>query len=186
MANPRNTTPPIGTSLGSWVRQDLRGKADQSWAQAKFEAVEKSVDETKRIVLRTKKKVNAPHICEQKESIDRVMNMVDGWSRWWRGTLISALGFVIVVGGSWLYQYFTLSADVVNTRVSVEELSISVQNIETSQEELKQAFDFSQDREIIKDKTRLSEVRSILKSVIQQELRTAKKKKKKLNKARGN
>lgn len=172
MADSRNTTPPTGNSLTSWVRQDLKNKADRSWAQAKFESVEKNVEETKRIALGAKKRVDVPHTCDQKEAIDRTLEMVDSWSRWWRGTLISALGFAVVVGGSWLYQYFTLSSDVENTRVSLEELSSSVQNIESSQEELKRAFEVSQARTSIQNKEQLSEVRSMLKSVIQQELST--------------
>jgi len=144
--------------------------------------VEKNVEETKRIALGAKKRVDMPHTCDQKEAIDRTLAMVDSWSRWWRGTLISALGFVTVVGGSWLYQYFTLTAEVESTRISVEELSTSVKNIETSQEELKHAFQQNQDRDTVQDEARLTEVRSILKSVIQQELGTQRL----VNRRRGN
>ena len=175
MSNERDTTypTPVGGSKTAFIERSLETKANRDWTEAKLEAVELQVgnlkselDETKKIALGARKKAGMPHECNQRELIEKTAVAVDGWSKWWRGILISVIGFLIVVGSSWLYQYFTLTNDVETTRQSVEELKVTVKKIETSQEDLKRAFDNSNKEQKKQAEDHISSVRKVMREIL--------------------
>lgn len=167
-------TPP-SLSRYKWFEKDLDKKADQKWVEAKLDAVDaksstldSEVKETKKIALSAKKKADMPHECVQKDAIEKTAATVEGWAKWWRGILISVIGFLVVIGGSWLYQYFTLTSEVSGTKETVDELKVTVKKIESSQAELKRAFDES---EAVQEKQRrehINSVRSVMKEVLKE------------------
>jgi hypothetical protein len=142
-------TPIAGTSTTmSWFRRDLEMKADRAWVEAKLESLRLSIEssdqrgeDTKVVALRAKEIAGMPHDCNQKDPITRLNNAVEGWSRWWRGILLSFLGVIITVGGSGMYQYFNLSLAVEGTRTTIVKLDEAVGEIETSQQELKKSVE---------------------------------------------
>jgi len=167
-------TPP-SISRYKWFEKDLDKKADQKWVEAKLDTVDaqfsnldSEAKEAKKIALSAKKKADMPHECVQKDAIEKTATTVEGWAKWWRGILISVIGFLVVIGGSWLYQYFTLTSEVSGTKDTVDELKVTVKNIETSQEELKRAFDES---EVVQERQReehIRAVRSVMKEVLKE------------------
>ena len=142
-------TPATGTSttLG-WFRRDLELKADRAWVEAKLESLHLSIEtsdqrgeDTKTLAIKAKEIAGMPHDCNQKDSITRLNNAVEGWTRWWRGILLSFLGVIISVGGSGMYQYMNLSTAVEGTRSTIVKLDSAIGEIESSQQELKKSVD---------------------------------------------
>lgn len=141
------STPPLGSAY-SWFKKDLEFKADKAWVEAKLEGLSEREDDTKRLALEAKERAGMPHDCNQKDTIGKLQDSLDGWGKWLRGILVSALIFVVTVGGGWLYQYFTLSAKVDNTQSSVQNIEKTVEKMDESQREL---------RDSLKEQTRKSE-----------------------------
>lgn len=167
-------TPTHGTK-SSWMERTLDRKADKDWVEAKLESsktsvdnVKEELDETKKIALAARKKAAMPHDCNQKEIIEKTAATVEGWAKWWRGILISVIGFLVVVGSSWLYQYFTLTTEVATTKDSVEELKITVKKIESSQIELKQVFEESEIMQRRQAEKHVNAVRDVMKEVMRE------------------
>lgn len=167
-------TPP-SLSRYKWFEKDLDKKADQKWTEAKLDNVgtllsniDKEIDEAKKIALSAKKKADMPHECVQKDAIEKTAATVEGWAKWWRGILISVIGFLVVIGGSWLYQYFTLTSEVSGTKETVDELKVTVKKIEVSQSELKRAFDESEAVQERQREEHINSVRSVMKEVLKE------------------
>lgn len=167
-------TPASGTSttLG-WFRRDLEMKADRAWVEAKLESLRLSIEsadqrgeDTKAVALRAKEIAGMPHDCNQKDSITRLNNAVEGWSRWWRGILLSFLGVIITVGGSGMYQYFNLSTAVEGTRATIIKLDETVGEIEASQQELKKTVEGRFQADDAKLDSHLNEVRQAVTQAI--------------------
>ena len=166
---------PIHGTRSSYLENSLDKKADRDWTEAKLQTsdirmngLKEDLDETKNIALAAKKKANLPHECLQKDEILKTAALVDGWSKWWRGILISAMGFLVVAGSSWMYQYFTLTTEVSTTKESVEDLKITVKKIEASQTELKDAFHEDKAAQRLQAEQNITEIREAFREVMRE------------------
>lgn len=165
-------TPATGSRTAmSWFHKDLLGKADKDWVEAKFdslkvalEAAEMRGEDTKNLAIRAKERAGMPHECNQKDSILRINSTVEGWSKWWRGIMLSFLGVIITVGGSGMYQYLTLSTAVETTRTTIVKLDETVNDIEESQKALKESVEL---RRISDDQRAVSQIKDIKQAVVQ-------------------
>jgi len=167
-------TPTRGNS-SSFLEKYLDKKADRDWIEAKLESAAMQVNtlradmhDTKKIANSAKRKSEMPHECSQKDMIEYTTQTIASWTKWWRGILVSALGFLIIVGGSWLYQYFTLNNDVATTKTAITELKGSVRSIEESQKELSDIVRESIINEDKKNQKNISEIRSALRDVLKE------------------
>lgn len=168
------STPP-SLARYKWFEKDLDKKADQKWIEAKLDNVgtqmsnlNAEVKETRKIAFSAKKRADMPHECIQQVAIEKTAATVEGWAKWWRGILISIIGFLVVIGGSWLYQYFTLTSEVSGTKETIDELKITVKKIETSQEELTRVFSMSEANQERQREAHIKSIRSVMKEVLKE------------------
>jgi hypothetical protein len=160
------STPPTGSSTFSWLKRDLEQKADTSWVEAKLEAVRVKDEETKRIALLANEKASTPHECSQKYSMEKLGAEVSGWGKWLRGLLVSAIGFTVMVGSGWLYQYFTLTDKVEDTQKAISSIEETVDAISTSQKDLRISLESQTKRKEDFQKNQLDDMKLLLTQVV--------------------
>lgn len=182
MSNPKFSTPPAGSSTAlSWFRRDLEQKADKAWVEAKLETLEIALvslkdkgEDTKTIAIRAKEKARMPHNCNQKETLSKIEETVDGWSKWWRGILLSFIGIVATLGSSGAYQYYTFKDSISETKESILKLESSIKEIEASQLDIKTALNSRVSYEEKKNEERLKELKSMVLKTLQDSQKKAK------------
>jgi hypothetical protein len=167
-------TPTRGTT-SSFLEKYLDKKADRDWIEAKLESasmqvnsLRSDINEAKKIAISARRRSEMPHDCSQKEMIEYTTSTIASWTKWWRGILVSALGFLVLVGGSWLYQYFTLSQEVKTTKAAITELKGSVKSIEVSQKELNDIVRESITKDDRNANRNMDEIRSALMEVLKE------------------
>jgi hypothetical protein len=183
MSNPKFSTPPAGSSTAlSWFRRDLEQKADRAWVEAKLETLERDIvsikdrgEDTKTIAIRAKEKAKMPHNCNQKETLSKIEDAVDGWSKWWRGILLSFIGVVATLGSGGAYQYFLLKDSISETKEGISKLEIITGEIEASQVEIKQYMDTRISYDEKTKEEHLKDIRAVVLKTLQESQKKAKK-----------
>jgi hypothetical protein len=159
---PKYTTPPMGSSTFGWLKKDLEQKADKAWVEAKLEALRDREEDTKKIAITAKERASMPHDCNQKETIGKLSLDLEGWGRWLRGILVSTIGFIILVGSGWLYQYFTLTDQVTDTQKALLSIEDKVGDVDASQRDLKILLEKQSKKDEEYQKIRIDEFKAVI------------------------
>jgi len=171
--DPKSFTPSSGSSTYGWLKRDLDQKADKDWVEAKLETLRDKEEDTKQIAIRAKEKASQPHDCNQKDTLEKLGSNMEDWSKWLRGLLASAIGFLILVGSGWLYQYFLLTSKVENTQEALVSIESKIMKVDESQKELKTSIEKQNKKEEDSQKLRLEEVRAVMIQVVKDINQTA-------------
>jgi hypothetical protein len=163
---PKYSTPPSGSSSYNWLRKDLDQKADKEWVEAKLEVLRGREEDTKQIAVRAKEKAGMPHDCNKKDVIEKLEIELTSWSRWLRGILVSAIGFLVLIGSGWLYQYFALTEKVNDTQTALVSIETKVNGVESSQRDLKIIIEKQSKKEEDSQKIRMDEIKTVLSQAV--------------------
>ena len=162
------SVPPVSYSW-SWVREEFNKKADEKWVESEIKALEKAAKDTKGIALSAKKKTEEPHVCIHERTLTDINTAVASWSNWWRGVIITVIATIIILGtalGGWWYSHLLLETTVENTTERVEKLDVAVKGIKASQEDLKVAFETSEQRRVNDAKEQLETMKGNFKAIL--------------------
>ena len=178
MAKNDISTPPSLRSSDYWTKNALEKKADLSWAEAKFKAIEdkfrdleKDDDETKKIAIKAKDSAMKPHECTQRTTLTDLKNSTEtlntelnSWKRIRMLGLLSVVIAIITAAGF----IFNLNASVNHNTEAVAEIKTSVEEVKTSQQNLKNDFERNQKEEIKKDKENMKELKKTIVGAIKE------------------
>jgi len=153
----------------SSTRRDIdrldRTKADAFGTKIKFDAIEKDVDETKKIALSARKKAGE-HSCIQEKRMEDVEQNAIGWTKWFRGILITVIGATIVLGTFLARLHFTKAddEDVQAVKEDVASIQVDVSDIQESQERIEIALEPKTQMEL--ERKRIELYREMMKEVL--------------------
>jgi hypothetical protein len=118
------------------VRQ-VEKKVDQAQCDREIEHNRQQFEHVKKIATDALKRAGE-HSCMKKSEIHEMKKDVRSWELWFRRAVFGFIGFLIVVGSGWLWQFFTLQSSVAKTEKSWEEVSTNVKTVQDSQAELRE------------------------------------------------
>ena len=142
------------------IRRLEKGKADKATTDLKFKELDKDVDEIKDIALSARKSAKEPHMCNQEGRLESVEKKSSGWSKFFRGLVISVAIGGFVAGGYFVKIELTkadkveveaVKKDVASMKSDINEVTKSQARIE---KQLAPEAQLEQERkrmEIIKD-----------------------------------
>lgn len=146
----------------------LRRKADHAYVELEIGHLKQGV-ESAIVLAKTARKASESHPCKQEGTIDEMKKHFKEWEGWFRRALLALLGAVIMIGGGWLWQFFTLRDSVEDstkalqeTKVSVTKVREAVFDLEAGQRELKRVVERSDKTQLDDDAEQLNEIRRLL------------------------
>jgi hypothetical protein len=118
--------------------------AEEKWASAKFDGLEKDLDETKSLALSARRTASEPHVCNQLKEIEDMKAQIAGWNKWWKATVIVVIGGILtIVGFVWSVDgradEFERGMD--DVRQSVQVVTDKVGDIAENQAQMQTGFD---------------------------------------------
>jgi ATP-dependent Clp protease ATP-binding subunit ClpA len=108
-------------------------KTNKEWADGKFTAQKEDDNETRQIAVSAIKKAG---VCHQEDTLKELRESVASWNKWFRGAIIALFGFLLTAGVPLIYQFASLGDAVADTNAKADKLEVSIQKIETSQQEI--------------------------------------------------
>jgi hypothetical protein len=78
------------------------------------------------------------HPCRREGEIHEMKKDIRSWEIWFRRAVFGFIGFLLVVGSGWLWQFFTLRNSVAKTEASWQQVSASVSEVRQSQDALRE------------------------------------------------
>jgi hypothetical protein len=118
--------------------------ANKEWAEARFNALDKDVDEAKAIALAAKTRASQVHPCKQEDTIMEMKKEIAGWSKWWKVTMVSIIGGILtVVGFVWNLnnEATEMKQGVQGVKEDVAEVTTQVEAVQQKQNLLQTSLD---------------------------------------------
>lgn len=190
-----------GLTMPSTTTDKILLKADEKWVKSELSGIRremrslwKNYDEFKGEVkslrnnndqFRSEVKdmvgSRESHECLHKDTMTMLRSNVNSWTSWWRKTMViiivALVGGAVAVGG-WMYSYAGQSSKVDSVVESVDEISLKVEAIDTSQKrtednqkELKRSVDKILAANEAAEKARLEKIREMLEVTLKRDKR---------------
>ena len=119
--------PPAGKGSDVvWIQSELRRLSQEKASKEGMQAQEREI--TTRIDF-LKDNLKSLEKCHRTEEIDEMKRAIDGWRTFFRNTVaVGSLGAIGVIGG-WLWQFYSLTAQVSSTHDDIAKVNVSVQEL---------------------------------------------------------
>lgn len=155
--------------------------ASMDWAQAKFDALKEDADEAKVLALSAKRKAEAGHNCNQVKVIEEMKAKIDGWTKWWKATMVTLIaGIIAVVSFLWSVndRADEVEDGVQDVRESVEKVTNKVTTVMDAQKKMQTTIDRQDIVEEAKDRDLHFKLKKALKEVLTEDKRNSPKRRK--------
>ncbi len=118
--------------------------AEENWARAMFESLQRDADEAKEIALSANNKASGTPPCIQESVLEEIKVRLNTWDKWWKGfAVVLFMGLIAAMGFAWKVD--DRAADVENGMSDVQDtvgaITVKMESVADTQEQLTKALD---------------------------------------------